>query len=184
MNAKYSILLIIPLVFLNCKPQNTSLYVGTYTNGESEGIYKFDFNTKTGELTNKQLAVATANPSFIAFSPNKKYLYAVGEGETSAVTAFNVNEDGKLVFINSESSNGNGPCHVTVNEFGKKAVVSNYGGGTVSIYSINENGSLETANQTFNHNEEGENPAHAHSSQFHKDNLFVSDLGRKTFFNI
>jgi len=182
MHSKYFILLIVTIIFFNCTSQSIPLYVGTYTKGESEGIYKLDFNTETGELTNKQLAVATKNPSFIAFSPNKKYLYAAGEGDISAVTAFKVNEDGKLTFINSESSNGKGPCHVAVNQLGNKAVVSNYGGGSISIYSIKENGSLETANQVFNHNEEGENPAHAHSSQFYKDDLFVSDLGRNRFY--
>ena len=123
------------------------------------------------------------NPSFITFSPNKKNLYAVGEGEASAVTAFKLKEDGTLAFINTESSNGKGPCHVAVNESGNKAVVSNYGGGTISIYSINKNGSLEKASQIFNHNEEGEKPARAHSSQFHKDDLFVSDLGRNRFYH-
>lgn len=181
MNAKHFILLIVPLLFLNCKSQNTSLYVGTYTNGESEGIYKFDFNTKTGELTNKQVAVATQNPSFITFSPNKKYLYAVDEGETSAITAYKVNEDGNLDFINSKSSNGKGPCHVFTNAAGNKAVVSNYGGGTVSIYTVNIDGSLSEALQVFNHNTENEK-SHVHSAQFFKDDLFVADLGRNALY--
>ena len=169
-------------MLLNCKAQIAPLYVGTYTNGDSEGIYKLDFNTETGELNNKTLAVATQNPSFITFSPNKNFLYAVGEGETSAVTAFKLNEDGTLKLINSESSNGKGPCHVALNELGDKAVVSNYGGGTISIYSINENGSLEKASQIFNHNEDNEKPARAHSAKFYKDDLFVSDLGRNRFY--
>ncbi|MEP3838147.1 MAG: lactonase family protein [Algibacter sp.] len=182
MNAKQLILLIVPLVLLNCKPQTTTLYVGTYTKGDSEGIYKFDFNMETGELSNRQLAVAVANPSFISFSPNKKVIYAVGEGQSSAITAFKLNEDGSLTLINSENSNGKGPCHVDINEFGRKAVVSNYGGGTISIYALNENGSLNKASQIFNHNEAGEKPAHAHSAQFRKDDLFVSDLGRNRLY--
>lgn len=180
---KFRLFLLIPILFLiNCKNQNATLYVGTYTNEESEGIYKLDFNTETGILSNKQLAVAVDNPSFIAFAPNKKYLYAVGEGETSAVTAFKLKDDGTLELINSESSNGKGPCHVAINESGDKAVVSNYGGGTVSIYPIKGNGSINKASQVFNHNEEDEKPARAHSSQFYKDNLFVSDLGRNRFY--
>lgn len=182
MKAKHLILLVIPFFFLNCKSQNTPLYVGTYTKGDSEGIYKLDFNTKTGELSNKQLAVATENPSFITFSPDKKYLYAVGEGQTSAVTAFKMKDDGALEFINSESSNGKGPCHVSLNVSGDKAVVSNYGGGTISIYNLNKDGSLNKADQVFNHNEAEQKSARAHSAQFYKDDLFVSDLGRNRLY--
>lgn len=175
--------ILLPVLFLfNCKTPTVSMYVGTYTKGNSEGIYKLDFNTKTGELSNKQLAVKVENPSFITFSPNKNYIYAVGEGETSAVTAFKLKDDGLLEFINSESSNGKGPCHVALNEDGNKAVLSNYGGGTISIYNINADGSLNKASQVFNHNEEGEKPARAHSAQFYKDDLFVSDLGRNRLY--
>ena len=182
MKAKYFTLILLSFFFINCKSQNTTLYVGTYTKGESKGIYKLDFNTKTGKLSNKVLAVNTQNPSFITFSPNKKYLYAVGEGETSLISAFKLKENGTLKLINAKSSNGKGPCHVSTNLTGDKAVVSNYGGGTISIYNINADGSLNEASQIFNHNKEGEKPARAHSAQFFKDELFVSDLGRNSMY--
>ncbi|GAA4232890.1 lactonase family protein [Postechiella marina] len=172
---------LLALTLFNCTAQKNSLYVGTYTKGESEGIYKLDFNTKTGVLSNKILAIKTENPSFIAFSPNKKYIYAVGEGETSAITAFKVNNNKTLTYINKESSNGKGPCHVAVNNAGNKAVVSTYGGGTASVYSINTDGSLKKASQTFNHNTDNKK-ARAHSAQFYKDDLFVSDLGRNALY--
>ena len=76
MNLKPLILLAIPLFLLNCKSQNATLYVGTFTNGDSKGIYKFDFNTKTGALSNLQLSIAIDNPSFLTYSPNRKYLYS------------------------------------------------------------------------------------------------------------
>jgi 6-phosphogluconolactonase len=175
------VLLLSVVTLFNCKAQQLPLYVGTYTNGDSEGIYKLTFNTETGALTDKQLAVATENPSFITFSPNKKHIYAVGEGKTSAVTAFSLLSDGKLEYINLESSNGKGPCHVSVNKAGDKAVVSNYGGGTVSIYPINKDGSLNAASQVFDHNT-GDKPARAHSAQFYNDDLFVADLGNNALY--
>lgn len=183
MSIKQLFLLIVPLTLLNCAPKSTTLYVGTYTNGESEGIYKFHFNTKTGALSNKQLAATTNNPSYIAFSPNKKYLYAVGEGETNAITAFKINTNGSLEFINSQSSNGKSPCHVNVNEAGNKVVVSNYTGGSISLYNVNDNGSLNKASQIFNHNNnDDKKPARAHSAQFHNNNLFVADLGKNAIY--
>ena len=167
--------------FFNAQAQNTSLYVGTYTNGTSEGIYKFQFNTETGELSEKELAIATENPSFITFSNDKKIIYGVSEGATSAVTAFKMKADGTLNVLNKESSNGKGPCHISVNKKGTKAVVSNYGSGTVSLYNINKDGSLNEASQVFDHNSETEK-SHAHSAQFSQNNLFVSDLGRNGLY--
>jgi 6-phosphogluconolactonase len=165
----------------NCKAQNTPLYVGTYTNDESEGIYQLQFNSETGELSDKKLAIATQNPSFITFSPDKKHMYAVGEGSISGVTSFKLKKDGTLKLLNTVSSNGKGPCHVSVNQSGDKAVVSNYGGGTVSIYTINNNGSINEASQIFNHNTT-DKPARAHSAQFFDENLYVADLGNNAIY--
>ncbi len=170
------------LSLYNCDNPNVPMYVGTYTNGDSEGIYQFQFNTETGELSQKQLAAVTGNPSFITFSPDKKYIYAVGEGKTSAVSAFKVDPEQTLEFINTVPSNGGAPCHISVNKTGDRAVVSNYSGGTVSIYSINDDGSLNDAAQIFNHNTDSI-ASHAHSAQFFKNDLFVSDLGRNAVYN-
>ena len=174
-------LLLIAMTLLNCTTQSSSLYVGTYTNGDSEGIYKFQFNAQTGKLSNKQLAVTTQNPSFIRFSPNKNYLYAVGEGSFSAVSAFKVVKDGSLKLINIVGSNGKGPCHISLNKSGRKAVVSNYGGGTVSIYTIEDNGTLNEASQVFNHNTDSI-VSHVHSAQYFENDLFVSDLGKNAVY--
>ena len=181
MHAKHSILLIIPLVFLNCKPQNTSLYVGTYTNGASEGIYKFDFNTKTGVLSNLQLAVSTENPSYLAFSTDKKYVYAVNEIENGAITSFKVENDGSLTSLNTKSTNGAHPCHITINNSGDKVVVSNYTGGNASLHSILKDGSITEAFQVLDHNTDSI-ASHVHSAKFLKDDLFISDLGRNAFY--
>ncbi|SNR52374.1 lactonase family protein [Lutibacter flavus] len=174
---KYNLILFL-FSFHFLTAQNIPLFVGTYTGENSEGIYSFDFNTQTGELTNKKLAVKTENPSFLTFSADKRILYAVSEAsEGSSVSAFTVNKNKTLNFLNKVSSNGNGPCHVQLNKKGNLAVVSNYGGGTVSIYDINKNGSLNEAFQVINHNTETLK-SHAHSAKFLKNNLFVADLGR------
>ncbi|WP_445731315.1 lactonase family protein [Mariniflexile sp.] len=165
----------------NCKAQQLPLYVGTYTDGDSEGIYKMQFNAKTGTLSDKQLAIAIENPSFITFSPDKKFIYAVGEGSSSAVTALKVKMDGTLKFVNKVSSEGKGPCYVSVNGSGNKAVVSNYVGGTMALYNINADGSLNNASQVFDHNT-AEQKSHAHSAQFYGNDLYSSDLGRNAVY--
>lgn len=170
------IILVFSLVTLITNAQITPLYIGTYTKGDSEGIYKIDFNLKTGALTNRQLAIATENPSFIAFAPNKKYMYAVSESDGGSVSSFLIQKDGSLTFLNKVSSNGKGPCHIAIDKKGAKAVVSNYGGGSAAIYTISKDGTLNDASQVFEYSTK-DRASHAHSAQFFKDALYIADLG-------
>lgn len=181
MKAKHLILLVIPLVLFNCKTKTTSLYVGTYTKGDSEGIYKLDFNTETGILSNLQLSIAIDNPSFLTYAPNRKYLYSTNGTDSGFLSSYKINKNGSLSVLNRVSSEGKGPCHISINDAGTRVAISNYGGGTVSIYPVNSNGSLNKASQVFNHNTETET-SHAHSAQFFKDELFVADLGRNAIY--
>ncbi|MCL6293874.1 lactonase family protein [Jejuia spongiicola] len=162
---------------LNCsKPKNSTLYVGTYTNGDSEGVYQFQFNSETGELNKKQLASVSENPSFITYSPDKKYIYAVNENQEGAISAFKVEDDKTLTFINKVKTNGAHPCHVAINKQGDKAVVSNYTGGNFSLYNIKTDSALSDAFQIIDHKTDSL-ISHAHSAQFFKDDLYVADLG-------
>lgn len=181
------LVLIILTSFISCNSEESFLYVGTYTNGESEGIYKLPFNLNTGEIGKKQLAVKTDNPSFIAFSKNKKFMYAVNEtndynGEVSgAIEAYSIDKEGNLHFLNKMSSKGAHPCHISVDQKNEKLAVSNYTGGTVAIYNINANGSLSETVQVINHNLDSVQ-SHAHSAKFIHNSLFVADLGRNSVF--
>ena len=59
-------------------------YAGTYTSAvdggaNGEGIYLFEFDTRTGALAGGKLVAKTPNPSWIVIHPSKKYLYAINE---------------------------------------------------------------------------------------------------------
>ena len=67
------------------------MLIGTYTAKESQGIYRCYFDTSTGELSQPQLIAEVDNPSFMALSDDKRFLYAVSEGgnnQNSALNAF------------------------------------------------------------------------------------------------
>ena len=72
------------------------VYVGTYTNGDSRGIYRFELDKASGAATAPVLAGESRNPSFLALHPNGRVLYAVNEvadfggAHTGAVSAFAV----------------------------------------------------------------------------------------------
>lgn len=160
--------------------QNIPLYVGTYNESGSKGIYYYDFNSETGELTNKKLAIEALNASFLAISANRKYLYSTSKNEAKKgfINAYAVQNDRSLVFLNSVSSRGGEPCHISLNKADAKLVVSNYGGGTITLCNIDQTkGNVVEASQVINHNTAGIR-SHAHSAKFFNNNLFIADLGR------
>jgi 6-phosphogluconolactonase len=131
-------------------------YVGTYTGAvgagsNGEGIYVVDANPTTGELSNLKLAAKTPSPSWIAIQPSNKYLYAVNEienyhGDSGSVSAFSINDsDGTLTDLNVVSSEGAGPCFLSIDAQGKFAFVANYNSGTTAVLPILEDGRLGPA---------------------------------------
>ena len=152
------------------------VYIGTYTQpGKSEGIYLFEFDPASGWLEPKGLAGAVASPSFIAVSPEGKHVYAVSETgnfagkKQGAVSAFIINEDGKLTMLNQEGSGGSGPCHITVDPTGKTALVAHYSSAHITSLPIKGDGRLGAVASSFQHKGSSVNPgrqkeAHAHST--------------------
>jgi 6-phosphogluconolactonase len=168
------------------------VYIGTYTRpGGSQGIYRCELDLATGALTPPALVAEAVNPSFLAFHPNGKNLYAVGEvstlngQRTGGVSAFAIDaETGKLTHLNQQPSRGAGPCHVTVDRTGKAVLVANYGGGSAAVLPVQDAGRLGAATAFVQHEGKGPNPKrqegpHAHSVNLDAANRFavVADLG-------
>ena len=131
-------------------------YVGTYTGAvgagsNGEGIYLFEMNSVTGELSHRKLAAKSTDPSWIAIHPSKKYLYAANEvsdfnGNSGSVSAFSIDQrTGDLTPLNVVSSEGTGPCYLSIEASGKYALVANYGGGSMAVLPILGDGSLGAA---------------------------------------
>jgi 6-phosphogluconolactonase len=124
------------------------LYVGTYTDTKSKGIYGYRFDTATGQLIPLGLKAEIENPSFVVTDPWHRFLYAVTEigidGETSGiVSSFAIDpKNGDLKLLNRVSSGGAGPCHLTVDSTGRILFVANYDGGNVAAFALKEDGSI------------------------------------------
>ena len=167
------------------------VYIGTYTRGDSKGIYLCRLDMQTGKLTPPVLAGETANPSFLAIHPSGDYLYAVGElgqfgGKRSgAVSAFRIGRPaGKLELLNQQPSGGAGACHLVVDASGRNVLVANYSGGSIAVLPIGDGGQLDEATAFVQHEGSSVNPRrqkgpHAHSINVAPDNrfAFVADLG-------
>jgi len=131
-------------------------YAGTYTSAvdggaNGEGIYLFEMDTHTGELLNRKLVAKAPNPSWIVIHPSKKYLYAINEvtnyqGGSGSVSAYAIDAaNGELTLLNTVSSEGAGPAHMSLDAEGKFAFVANYAGGSIAVLPILAGGLLGAA---------------------------------------
>ena len=166
-------------------------YIGTYSRGDSKGIYSFVLDTAAGTLTPEGLVAETENPSFLAIHPTGKYLYAVNEidkyqGQASgSVTAFKINaSSGKLERLNEVAAGGTTTCHVNISRNGKFAVIANYGSGSCAAFALGPDGKLGERTAFHQHAGTSSDPGrqkgpHAHSVNFDTQNkhVIVADLG-------
>ena len=162
------------------------MYVGTYSTRGSEGIYVFEFDRKAGTMQPIQATTNGKSPSFLALHPTGKYLYAVNEGagQTGSVSAYAIDRaTGKIQFLNTQSSLGGGPCHISVDQTGKTAFVSNYGGGSLAVLPIRADGTLGEATDSVQDvgsgpNAQRQEKPHVHSATLSPDNrlVYVADL--------
>lgn len=166
-------------------PAEWWVYIGTYTRGASEGIYRVTLDTATGRLGAPALAATTENPSFLAAHPAQPVIYAAGEhGGGGMVTAFHILPDGALEELNAAPSEGAGACHVAAHPNGRHVAVANYSSGNIAVLPVDMVGHLGPAQGTAQFTGSGPHPRrqqqpHAHAVAFSPDGalLLSPDLG-------
>ena len=171
---------------MSSNARTVRVFVGTYTQTTSKGIYVYDVDTDTGVMEYVSHVGGITNPSFLCLTPDARFLYAVGEtGDPhGGVFAYAVDASGTLAPLNSQSSGGAGPCSIDVHRSGKAVLVANYGGGSVSSFPVNDDGSLGEAASVIQHtgssvDQSRQQEPHAHMIRHDLDYNFVfsPDLG-------
>ncbi len=144
----HSILILAFIILQSCtqkeevQEKNTSFYIGSYSPAGEPGIYTAMLSD-SGKISEFKVLATAENPSFIAFSDDRQFLFSVNELAESegTITAYKVLNGGdSLVPINQISSGGYYPCHITTQ--GKVGYVANYG-GSVSKFSFDETGEIK-----------------------------------------
>jgi len=183
-------------------------YIGGYTDKNGYALYIYDVDTSNGKLTRRTAFKDYPSPSSLAFDPQKKYLYAVNEisnyngTKNGSVTAWAIQGDGGLQFLNTASSQGGGPAHLSVDPSGKWVFAANYGGGSVAVLPIRSDGSFGDATDVqaltgplgphipvgappFDFADSGHDSYHAHMAQTDPAGnfLLVNDLGTDRVFS-
>ena len=156
-------------------------YLGTYTDKQtSKGIYTGKLDTSTGRISPLELAVETVSPTFLALSPNGKFLYASSE---NSVAAFRVEDNGRLTALN-EMPSGSGACHVSVDATGRNVFAAHYNGGSIACFQTKPDGSLAARTTSIQLTGSGPNPerqTHPYLHSMYPDEsnrrVYACDLG-------
>jgi 6-phosphogluconolactonase (cycloisomerase 2 family) len=178
------------------------LLVGSYTAGQSQGIYRLSFDSATGQINAKPLQVVKSeNPSWLTLSKDQRHLFVVNENgpgqadPVGRVSSYAIDaKTHELSLINQVQSLGNEPTHSSLSGDASHLFVSNYSvaedpGGTLAVLPVSADGKLKPVVQMSSHlasrvNPERQMSAHVHSTVSSPDGnyVFSNDLGADRIF--
>jgi 6-phosphogluconolactonase (cycloisomerase 2 family) len=173
------------------------VYVGSYTknppgggSNNPVGLSVFRFDPATGALSPVQ-QVKSANPSFVALHPSRRFLYVINEIDdfegrrSGSAEAYAIDpKTGTIKLLNRQSLNSPIPAHLAVDPTGHHLVVANYIGGDFVVLPIEADGRLgpvsgNVKNTGSGLNKDRQEAPHPHSVVFDPAGRFIAaaDLG-------
>lgn len=185
-------------------PQQQSrrqLYLGAYTSGaggHADGIAVLLHDPASGEWVSPMSDAASAaaiaaltsagdapqSPSYLAWHPDGRHLYAVGEVANGRVWAYEVDRfSGAPRVIGSAPTGGEFPCHLALDPTGRYLISANYGSGSLSVHPVLPTGALGARSDLLQHSGFGpdadrQTGPHAHMVTFVSEILLLAvDLG-------
>ncbi|MBN2806633.1 MAG: lactonase family protein [Prolixibacteraceae bacterium] len=158
-------------------PSIYPLYIGTYTDGESQGIYLAQFDADSGIISQTQLVAKIDHSSFQCITPDGQQIWSVSESWNGPgmVAGFAVDSlSGALTKTEEYPTMGNGPCYVSYHAPSKTVLVANYNSGNVVRISVGESNTGSTAI----HQHEGKGPNTNRQSAPHAHNIHIDLTGK------
>lgn len=168
----------------------TLLFVGTYTpkernvDGKANGIYVYKIDPQTAALTLIDSINGPINPSYLAFDPSERYLFAVNElangsadviGTLSSFRMDAANKDFK--YINTVTAAGDAPCHLITLPDSRQIVVANYVGGNIALVPFEEDGKLIAPESIIQHEGSGVDEGRQKGPHAHMVKAFPGEAG-------
>ncbi|WP_111895568.1 lactonase family protein [Acinetobacter sp. MB5] len=157
------------------------VYIGSRTtrerNARGEGISICHFNEATGQLKLINTVKDLVNPSYLAISHNKQYLYVV-HGDMCNVSAFKINPvTGDLQWLDTLHCGGKNPVHLALDPTDRYLIISNHLTGNIVSIRLTEDGKFERIQ--FNINLPGKSGPHRTEQPFSKPHYNAFDLSRR-----
>ncbi|QHG64016.1 lactonase family protein [Pseudomonas putida] len=195
MNRIWTSLLTASLMSLTITAHAATLLVGSYTDGQSQGIYRYAFDSRTGQIDPApQQVVKSVSPSWLVLSADQRQLFAVNETPNGQVSSFSVSAKGEIKPLNQVASRGDEPTHASLSRDQRYLFVANYAvapdpGGSLVVIPVAKDGKLKDVVQQLRHKPSGVNPerqagAHVHSLVLSPDgqHVYACDLGADKVF--
>lgn len=124
-----------------------TIYIGTNSMRDSQGIYRLSLDGDSLELR-VESSTPCFNGDYLALSPDGGALYAGHEvvyidgKAAAAASAYRVEADGSLCFLNRQSVDGQMNCYVSVSRDGRRLYSASYMAGSVTVHPIGDDGTL------------------------------------------
>jgi len=195
MNRIWTSLLTASLMSLTINTYAATLLVGSYTEGASQGIYRYQFDDKAGRIDPTPLQVVkSVSPSWLVLSADQRQLFAVNETPQGHASSFSISSKGEIKPLNQVATQGDEPTHASLSRDQRFLFVANYAvnpapGGSLVVIPVARDGKLKPVVQQARHEASGVNPerqagAHVHSLVLSPDgqHLYASDLGADKVF--
>ncbi|PIE05058.1 MAG: hypothetical protein CSA76_01020 [Spirochaetales bacterium] len=117
------------------------LAVGSYTHHSSldargSGVSIVERDGNSGNLRVVDSYGDLRNPTYLAWLPEKRILYAVSEfpGKNTGVAAFGVDVHGRLDFLGEAGGKNASSCHLTVVPEACRIYTASYGDGSLNVF--------------------------------------------------
>lgn len=173
------------------KRSHDIVYVGTFSESGQKGIYVYSLDRENASLSLIQSTGDLESPSYLAINPNGKYLYSVNRGKIlpdktwGSVSAFSIDQEtGRLTHLNDQPAFGIEACYISTDSKGRYAFIANYSSGNITVFPINEDGTLGKMTDNIKHsgssiNKKRQEKPHVHCTYVSPDDrfLYVVDLG-------
>ncbi|MFJ4344011.1 lactonase family protein [Pseudomonas sp. NPDC089401] len=195
MNRIWTSLLTASLMSLAISAPAATLLVGSYTDGQSQGIYRYRFDDKTGQIDpTPQQVVKSVSPSWLVLSVDHRQLFAVNETKQGHASSFSIGSKGEIKPLNQVASRGDEPTHASLSRDQRFLFVANYAvdpnpGGSLVVIPVAKDGKLKDVVQQLRHTPSKVNPerqagAHVHSLVLSPDgqHVYACDLGADKVF--
>ncbi|MEX2971801.1 lactonase family protein [Streptomyces sp. C184] len=115
-------------------------YIGSFTSAGGPGLTTAAVDPESGALTPLHSTDAVPNPSYLAPSPDGRYLYAVSETPDGAAAAFALTPGEPELLAPAVPVRGADPTHLTL--AAGRLVTANYSSGSVSTLPVRADGTL------------------------------------------
>jgi len=144
------------------KHMTESTFLGSYSTSGGDGLDLASTDTANGTVTVGAKVTGVPDASWLAYSLDRSHLYTTNEDANGTVTALRLTDPARPTVLNTQSTKGEGPTHLSVHPSGKYLLAANYGTGSVAVLPLHADGGIGTLTDLVTHTGGTGGAPHAH----------------------